>query len=534
MANRNVRPQKASSAKKRKSLWNRLDNKYKAIVISAAVVLVAIIVVVCFINRDTTVYRINVQAVDKTLATGKFTNSAKDGYLVNLAVGESVLVKANLEPINKADDNNIAFESTDSKIATATDNGKPDDESKSDAEKNFSYILITAVSNGETQIKLTNPNLKQEQLISVTVSGENPNEKITTEEKLCEKLKLSIDLGKEKKLTVGNSAQFEVTFDPEDTTDTDIKWTSSDDTVVKVNTKGKIEGISEGKATITAYLEKSDVEAEYEIEVIPLIEVEKIELDKYEITLKVGEKDMPMVTMLPEDCYNKDEIWESSDENVATVEKNGRVTAKGVGECDITVKAAANEEITAVCKVTVVDDKPANTITAPTTINGVLIVNKTYGLPADYAPGVDGAANSAFAIMKSAALEDDINLFIVSGYRSYATQEGLYEKYVKRDGQKEAERYSARPGYSEHQTGLAFDVNNASSSFAGTPEAKWLADNCYKYGFIIRYPEGKESVTGYKYEPWHIRYVGVDLATTLNNSNLTLEEYLGVTSKYAD
>ncbi len=94
--------------------------------------------------------------------------------------------------------------------------------------------------------------------------------------------------------------------------------------------------------------------------------------------------------------------------------------------------------------------------------------------------------------------------------------------------------FSARAGHSEHQTGLTIDCNDASDSFVGTPEAEWLAEHASEYGFIIRYPKGKEDITGYKYEPWHIRYVGKDLAQELDSSGLTLEEYFGIISEYAD
>ncbi|MDO4608217.1 MAG: M15 family metallopeptidase [Clostridia bacterium] len=161
-----------------------------------------------------------------------------------------------------------------------------------------------------------------------------------------------------------------------------------------------------------------------------------------------------------------------------------------------------------------------------------MVVNKTYALPQDYNPGVNTEANNALKTMFAAAKNDGISLFVASGFRSYSYQKGLYERYVARDGQAAADTYSARPGHSEHQTGLAFDLNQVSSAFAGTPEAIWLENNCHKYGFIIRYPKGKEAITGYQYEPWHVRYLGVQHATAVYNSGQTLEEYLGVTSVY--
>ena len=106
--------------------------------------------------------------------------------------------------------------------------------------------------------------------------------------------------------------------------------------------------------------------------------------------------------------------------------------------------------------------------------------------------------------------------------------------YVKRSGKAEADRYSARPGHSEHQTGLAFDLNSIDMTFADTDECAWVNKHCAEYGFIIRYPKGSESITGYMYEPWHLRYLGTETAKKVYDSGLTLEEYLGIDSKYAE
>ena len=136
--------------------------------------------------------------------------------------------------------------------------------------------------------------------------------------------------------------------------------------------------------------------------------------------------------------------------------------------------------------------------------------------------------------MRDDALKEGINLEIISGYRSYADQAYIYNNYVLSDSKSNADTYSARAGHSEHQTGLAADINSLNTNFIYTKEGMWLNNNCHKYGFIIRYPEGKASVTGYMYEPWHIRYVGAPLASELyNNGNwISLEEYYGITSTY--
>lgn len=172
---------------------------------------------------------------------------------------------------------------------------------------------------------------------------------------------------------------------------------------------------------------------------------------------------------------------------------------------------------------------------APTVINGVLLANKQHPLPATYAPGEVPEARTAFETMKAAAAEDGLNLSAFSTYRDFARQKQLYEGYTARDGQEAADRYSARPGYSEHQTGLAFDIGEAgkeqhwaSSSFGDTEGGKWLAANAHAYGFILRYPEGSEHITGYMHESWHFRYVGKDVAAEIHQQGITLEEYLGV------
>ena len=168
-------------------------------------------------------------------------------------------------------------------------------------------------------------------------------------------------------------------------------------------------------------------------------------------------------------------------------------------------------------------------------VNGILIANKTYSLPSDYNPGkIDDTVMDAFYEMQSAAAAEGLNLYISSGFRSYNTQYWLYNNYVERDGKEEADTYSARAGYSEHQTGLCFDLNTIDESFAYTPESKWLEQHAQEYGFIIRYPKGKENITGYMYEPWHLRYLGKELAEKVYNSGLCLEEYLGITSVYSD
>ncbi len=147
---------------------------------------------------------------------------------------------------------------------------------------------------------------------------------------------------------------------------------------------------------------------------------------------------------------------------------------------------------------------------------------------------IDRKTNKALVKMFADAKEDGITLRVVSGYRSFDYQVNLFDKYVRKDGYEKANKYSALPGQSEHQTGLAVDVDNNSDKkytvsvkFEETDAFKWLTKNAYKYGFILRYPKGKEDITGYSYEPWHYRYVGdIDIAKEISDNNLTLEEYM--------
>ena len=182
-----------------------------------------------------------------------------------------------------------------------------------------------------------------------------------------------------------------------------------------------------------------------------------------------------------------------------------------------------------------------------------VVVNKGRVLPKDYAPTGLGApdatlseaasaenmqlrpdAQEAVEKLAMAAKSDGLNLMIVSGYRSFATQQAVYSGYVSSQGSDYANATSAQPGHSEHQTGLAVDLGAASRicqlepCFGDMAEGRWLATNAFKYGFIIRYQKNKNNLTGYNYEPWHIRYIGTDLATNLNNTGQTLEQFFGL------
>jgi D-alanyl-D-alanine carboxypeptidase len=194
-------------------------------------------------------------------------------------------------------------------------------------------------------------------------------------------------------------------------------------------------------------------------------------------------------------------------------------------------------------------ETPAVTDPPVTEVTLLQLVDKQHALPTDYvppelvpvpaayvAPGYSATLNATAL----AALQDMLNaaqllgydVRVVSGYRSYADQQYTYNYWVEQLGQVEADRISARPGHSEHQLGMTADVGSAASGwdltegFGSTPEGQWLDANGAAYGFVVSYPQGKEDITGYAYEPWHLRYIGPDAAASYKASGLTLNQYL--------
>jgi len=192
----------------------------------------------------------------------------------------------------------------------------------------------------------------------------------------------------------------------------------------------------------------------------------------------------------------------------------------------------------------------------------LILINKTHNLSEDYRPEdlvrvdrfVQGVGNDDTHMLRSAAaealnkmldaaLEDGIELRLRTGFRSFAYQSNLYNSYVEKNGREAADTYSARPGYSEHQTGLCCDLGGKSQGFAlsyefgNTEEGKWVKEHAAEFGYIIRYSDGitdekgvrqPGAVTGYVYEPWHIRYVGIENAKEITEKDICLEEYLGI------
>lgn len=364
--------------------------------------------------------------------------------------------------------------------------------------------------------------------------------------------------------------------EPEEEIKTNIEVTLIEDLEIEVNSEVKINSLitniengsligSEelvdtsklGKKEITVKIKNDkDKEEKYTFEV-NVVDTEKPIIDaKDKITITTGDEVDLLENVTVTDNYDKE--LEIKVEGTYDNNKNGEYKLSYV------VKDSSGNEskkdfilVVETSKYKKMKDKTITTDKGYTLkikngvayIDDILIVNKTYYLPETYKPinsysalndncvtCLEKEVMTAYNEMKATVTNLGLNIWLASGYRSYNTQNYLYNNYVARDGVVAADTYSARPGHSEHQTGLAFDLNSVNSSFAYTDEGKWIKDNCYLYGFIIRYPKGKESITGYMYEPWHLRYVGKELAEKIYNEGnwLTLEEYFGITSKYED
>ena len=279
-------------------------------------------------------------------------------------------------------------------------------------------------------------------------------------------------------------------------------------------------------------------------------EIELVVVDKVNPTID-GVKDLTTIKGVSIDLLKNITISDNSKDTIL-VDIVGEYDINTVGTYKLKYVAKDNSGNTVEKEFTlsVVEEKKEEKKNIPTTtakgysienkngnyyIEGVLIANKTFSLSNSYNPGnLTDEFNNNFSILQSDAKNEGFDLKVISGFRSYSSQKSTYNGWVNKYGQAKADTLSARPGHSEHQTGLAADINSLNQSWGNTDEGKWLNNNCYKYGFIIRYPYGKDDITGYIYEPWHIRYVGKDLAEKLYNDGnwITLEEYFGIDSKY--
>lgn len=471
------------------------------------------------------------------------TNSGE----ITLRVGHSQQIKVKTEPADT--EYALSYVSGDTSVATVSLDGK-----------------VTAVKNGKTEITVSSGELSD----TITV-----NVKKDIIESLDVSLAaLSLDGGEEQKI--------DAKLTPADAKDVNLSWKSADTDVATVDKNGVVKGVNTGETTITLTDSVTGLSKDITVTVNGLELPESMKFDKDSVTVEVGDVYNSVLKFTPEDITYTGAIYYTSDSSVASVTNEGVITAKSAGNCTIEAYYENDYRLVASMEVTVIDpfpitsqettapetpspatttpdtepepepetDPPASSTPAPapeysgshkmevidgiTYFDGVMIANKTYTLPASYNPGVQPEAMDAFYDMQAAAAADGISLWILSSFRSYEDQDVIYNRYVAQDGRDAADTYSSRPGHSDHQTGYTFDLNSLEQDFQYDPAGQWLDKNCYKYGFIIRYPKGKESSTGYMYEPWHVRYIGVDLATKVTQSGLSLEEYFGITSQYQD
>lgn len=330
----------------------------------------------------------------------------------------------------------------------------------------------------------------------------------TSEPKIVTKLSTEnnqIELG------IGETFQLEYTIAPEDTPEEyrEILWNSTDETIVSVDSNGILTGVDSGMCTVIATSKNNpDVVLKYSVTVtgnnsnttqVVLGSTIFIPTNEFTTTTVTTTTTAPIITTpIPEDTTPVPNIDETQPPEDNSLEENTYTPP--------TIQ--------------------------PTYINGILIVNSKYPIPKDYVPeswgtyGLVEEVQNAFDMMNTDAINEGLNLLIYSGYVSYDEQNNTYQNAINSYGQEYADKYVDTAGYSESQTGLTIMLNSANSDFDSTAEASWLAENCYKYGFIIRYPQGKENITGKEYRSYQIRYVGVDIATEIYNNNLCLEEYL--------
>lgn len=230
---------------------------------------------------------------------------------------------------------------------------------------------------------------------------------------------------------------------------------------------------------------------------------------------KAGE--YPIEVTLKDESKNK--LKKSS---VVVIEEEKKVVENTSANANTNTNTNANENNNAPAPST-------PSVVTPTYVQGILIVNKVHPIPANFAYGENPTAGAQVRKLIADMQSQGYNISSsYSGYRSNAYQASLYNGYVAASGQAAADTYSARPGYSEHETGLAFDLIDGNGQLVESqPEAEWIRTHAHEYGFIVRYPFGKEYITGFMPEPWHLRYIG-SRAGEIYASGLCLEEFLGV------
>lgn len=367
------------------------------------------------------------------------------------------------------------------------------------------------------------------------VNIENSNVTFTPDEK-CKYIIIyvpiqTINLNLQDSLNLGLNISYDlnINVEPKNSTVSTLQYKIDNEDIISISDNAIISTKSEGTTNLN--ITSADGNFSKTLEITVSKDGKSISTNVDNISLNVGKSKEITATLFPETEQMIGFTFKSTDENIAKVDETGKVEGINAGKCNIIIETTDTPKISKsipveITKVTT--NVPTNNVSSPTYINGILIVNKTIALPSNYNPGVNQEALAKFNEMKADAKKEGHNLKIVSGFRSYSTQQKIYNNNVALYGKKSTDTFSAMPGHSEHQSGLAFDISSLEQSYGNTPEGIWLANNCHKYGFIIRYQKNKESITGYMYEPWHIRYIGVQHATKMFNSHQCLEEYLGL------
>ena len=328
---------------------------------------------------------------------------------------------------------------------------------------------------------------------------------------------------------------------------------------VEVNTPATasqfIEGIGNGRLVEDAHIDTSSVgrkDCTVKIKVGEDIRDYTFQvnvIDTQAPLITVAEGEMNLLIGTPFDALSKAEATDNSKETIP-ITLEGEYNPNAPGSQVVTLVATDSSGNTSrqninINVVDITNNMPNMTFLTTTGhqaevkdgilyVDGILIVNKTFGLPESYGSGLDATTEEAFYRMANAAWSQGILLDIVTEYRSYGEQARLYDYYIEVEHQSEENTTATKPGHSEHQSGFAIDANTLNPGFEDTEEGIWLNAHCAEYGFIIRYPADKVDKTGYKFEPWHIRYVGTDLASKLYKDGkwTTLEEYFGIPSYY--
>lgn len=335
---------------------------------------------------------------------------------------------------------------------------------------------------------------------------------------------------------------------------------SADPSVAEVDDDGLITALSAGITRITVTLDNG-LSDSMDLTVSPgsgRYPVSSITLSVTSVQLAVGQSKQPIVTMHPSNASDKSERWNSSNPAVATVDGSGSIRAVAPGKCTVTVASVSDPAVTADVAVIVSaaastspppssqkPEEPAGEFAAWNRSHGfsMMVINRDNPIPEGYRPQictyqsfqVDERALPHLKELLSDAYEAGAGLWVASGYRDIALQTRLYNRKVDlflNQGYDEAEARAkaativAKPGTSEHNTGLSVDFNNVDTDFCQTKGYRWLMAHAADYGFIQRYPTGKEDITHVIYEPWHFRYVGVENAKAIRDSGLCLEEYV--------